>query len=218
MIKNLFALGLLGTFVFSASAGDYKPELFSSLKPVYEDDFSGSEIDLDHWQIRQGSTWEVKDGVLTGSPSPKEYQDKKVAAGDKAHAGFKPVMWLEKVPENLVVQFRVRYDGEKYHRKFPLIDVGHHVNTIVFGEDKTTLNLKKNTKEIVIEEQFLPLNEWVDVTIELKKGSMLLKVGDKKHLFEDPLIDMVGQQQIDFKGLDFGRVLIDDVKVSEGVE
>ncbi|MAS92921.1 MAG: hypothetical protein CMO55_06955 [Verrucomicrobiales bacterium] len=218
MIKNLFALGLLGTFVFSASAEDYKPELFSSIKPVYSDDFSSGEIDLDHWQIRQNSTWVVKEGVLTGSQSSKEFQEKRIAAGDKAHAGLKPVMWLEKVPENLVVHFRLRYDGKEYHRKFPLIDVGHHVNTIVFGKGKTTLNLKKNTKEIVIEKQFLPLNEWVDVTIELKKGAMLLKVGDKKHLFEDPLIDMVGQQQIDFKGLDFGETMIDDVEVFEGVE
>lgn len=218
MKHGYLLFGLLASLVSVSFANDYKPELFSSAKLLYQDDFSGGSIDTDHWQTRQGSTWVVKDGVLFGGPSPKEFQEKKVAAGDKAHAGFKPVMWLEKVPENLVVQFRLQYQGEDYHPKFPLIDVGHHVNTIIFGKDKTTLVLKKNKKTIEIPEQFLPLNEWVDVTLELKKGSLLLKVGDKKHLFEDPLIDMVDQQQIDFKNVDFGHTMIDDVKVSEGVE
>lgn len=211
---------LLALFPFAAGihAADYVPVLFKTTKLVYEDDFSGGEINTDFWQTRQGSTWKVKDGVLVGGPSPKEYQDKKVAAGDKAHAGFKPVMWLEKVPENLVVHFRLRYDAKAYHRKFPLIDVGHHVNTISFAERTTRLTLKKDKKIITLEEPFLPLNTWVDVTIELKKGEMLLKIDDRVHHFKDPLIDMVGQQQIDFKGVDHGGILIDSVKVFEGVE
>ncbi len=210
----------LGLVVVSSSlySDDYKPKLFKSTKLVYEDDFSSGEINKDFWQVRQGSTWVIKDGILTGSPSPKEFQDKKIAAGDKAHAGFKPVMWLEKVPENMVVHLRLRYDSEKYHPKFPLLDVGHHVNTLIFGEKSTRLVLKKNQKTIEVEEQFLPLNTWVDVTIELKKGVMFLKMGDKTRTFEDPLIDMVDQQQIDFKGVDFGGIQIDSVKVYEGLE
>ncbi len=207
--------------VFCASttlfADEYKPELFKSVKLVYEDDFSGGTINSDHWQTRQGSTWVVKDGILVGSPSPKEFQDKKVAEGDKAHAGFKPVMWLERVPENFVVQFRVRFDAEKYHPKFPLIDLGHHINTVNFTADATTLTLKKDKKSIKLDQQFLALNEWADVTIELKQGAMLLKINDKKHLFEDDLIDMVDQQQIDFKGVDHGEIRIDDLKVYEGI-
>ena len=58
---------------------------------------------------------------------------------------------------------------------------------------------------------------WVDVTIELTKGVMLVKIGDKKRVFKDPLIDMVDQQQIDFKGVDHGGISIDDVKVYEGL-
>ena len=211
----LFSLALSASLLW---ADDYQSELFDSTKLVYEDDFSSGKINLDHWQVRQGSTWEIKDGILTGGPSPKEYQDKKIAAGDKAHAGFKPVMWLEKVPENLVVQFRLRYDAKDYDKKFPLIDVGHHVNTISFAADSTTLTLKKNQKTIKLDEAILPLNQWVDVVIELKKGALLLKIDDKKHLFEDPLIDMVDQQQIDFKGVDFGGIRIDKVTIREGIE
>ena len=198
------------------TAEEYRPELFQSLKLVYQDDFSSGKLNTDYWQIRQGSTWVVKDGVLMGSPSPKEYQDKKVAEGDRAHAGFKPVMWLEKVPENLVVQFRVRFDAEKYAAKFPLIDVGHHFNSLNFKENLTTLTLKKDMKALPKKEVSLTLNRWANVTIELKKGTLVLKLDGKKVVFQDPLIDMVDQHQIDFKGVDHGGIQIDDVRIDEG--
>jgi hypothetical protein len=208
---------LLTSLVSNLAAEEYKPELYQSLKLIYQDDFSKCTIDTNHWQVRQGTTWVVKDGVLVGSPSPKEFQDKKVAEGDKAHAGFKPVIWLEKVPENLVVQFKVRYDAKKYDAKFPLIDVGHHVNTLIFSESETTLILKKDQKTVKVPQPLLKLNEWANVVIELKKGTLLLKIGDQKMVFSDSLIDMVDQQQIDFKGCDYGGILIDDVKVYEGI-
>jgi hypothetical protein len=207
----------IACFTSSVAGEEYRPELFQSLKLLYEDDFSSGKLDTNHWQIRQGSTWVVKDGVLVGGPSPKEYQEKKVAEGDKAHAGFKPVIFLEKVPENLVVHFRVRFDAENYAAKFPLIDIGHHFNSLNFSKNKTTLTLKNDPKSAQTKELSLPLNQWVDVSIELKKGKLLLKLDGKKALFEDSRIDMVGQQQIDFKGVDHGGIRIDNVKVYEGV-
>jgi hypothetical protein len=197
-------------------AEDYKPELFSALELVYQDSFEDASINTNFWQVRQGTTWVVKNGVLVGSPSSKEFQEKMIAKGDKAHGGLKPVIWLEKVPENLVVQFRVRFDAENYHAKFPLIDVGHHVNTLIFSDKKTTLILKKNEKTIETSDVLFPLNKWNDMTIELKKGLLLLKVNDKKTLFQDPLIDMVDQQQVDFKGVDHGGISIDNVRIYEG--
>lgn len=201
----------------SLLADDYQPELFQSTKLIYEDDFSSGKIDTNYWQTRQGSTWIIKDGVLVGSPSPKEFQDKTIAAGDKAHAGFKPVMWMEKMPENLVVHFRVKFDARDYHPKFPLIDVGHHVNTLTFAKGSTKLTLKKGKKIIPLKDLALPLHTWVNVTMELKKGAFLVKIGDQKTIIKDPLIDMVDQQQIDFKGVDHGSISIDDVKIYEGV-
>ena len=215
---KLETLGIALILVASnVTADEYKPELFQSLKLVYQDDFSGATLNTDFWQVRQSSTWTVKDGALVGGPSPKEFQDKKIAEGDKAHAGFKPVIWLEKVPENLVVQFRVRFDGDDYIPRFPLIDVGHHVQTLTFSKEKTTLSIKKNEKVISNEEMLLPINEWVDVTIELTKGKMLVTLNGKKLVVEDALIDMTDQQQIDFKGIDHGGIRIDDVKVYEGL-
>ncbi|MGY8643726.1 MAG: hypothetical protein ACKVJU_21865 [Verrucomicrobiales bacterium] len=212
-----FLIAVIATTSF-LTAGDYEPKLFKSVELIYEDDFSGGTLNTDYWQKRQGTTWAVKDGVLKGSQSPKAFQDKMIVKGDKAHAGFKPVIWLEKVPENLVVLFRVRFDSKNYQGKFPLIDIGHHINTLSFAEKRTTLILKDAEKPILLEEKFLPLNTWIDVTIELKKGVLFLKMGDKTHTFEDPSINMVDQQQIDFKGANFCEIQIDNVKVYKGIE
>ena len=209
----LAALGL--TPLHSADLPEYKPELFKSLKLIYEDDFKG-ELNKNFWEVRQNTTWAIKDGVLTGSPSAKEFQDKKKASDDPSHAGLKPVIWLKQVPENFVVAMRVRYDAKAYQKGFPLFDLGHHIHTLTFSEKATTLAIKKSVESLPTKEPLFSLNEWHDVVIELKKGAILLKVDGKKHLFESKNIDGAGQHQIDFKAVDFGSCQIDHVQLWEG--
>lgn len=194
----------------------YQPELFSSLRLVYEDSFDGGSINADFWEVRQNTTWAIKNGVLTGSPSSKEFQEKKLASNDPSHAGFKPVMWLKQVPENFVFSARVRYDAERFTPRFPLLDLGHHIHTVVFSEKATTLTIKKDVETQAVESPLFSLNEWHELVIELKNGVILLTIDGKKHRFESPNIDMTGQAQIDFKGIDFGTCQIDDVKLWEG--
>jgi hypothetical protein len=200
----------------SVEAADYQSELYQSTKLVYEDHFDGA-LNTAYWEVRQSSTWAIQDGVLTGSQSSKEFQEKMVAKGDKAHAGFKPVIWLHKVPENFVCTMRVRYDGKAYTKGFPLLDIGHHIHTITFSEKETTLTIKKDVEKKAIEAPLFSLNEWHDVAIELKKGTLLLSIDGKKHRFESANIDMTGHAQIDFKAIDFGTCQIDDVKLWEGL-
>jgi len=209
----LFALSLQAPL--HAETPAYQSELFQSTKLVYEDTFEGP-LKAEFWEVRQSSTWVIKDGVLTGSQSSQEFQEKMVAKGDKAHAGFKPVIWLKKVPENFVCTLRLRYDGEAYGKGFPLIDLGHHIHTLTFSEKATTLTLKKDVEKRVIDAPLFSLNAWHDVAIELKKGSLILSIDGKKHRFESANIDMTGQAQIDFKALDLGTCQIDHIKLWEG--
>jgi hypothetical protein len=210
----LFTLSL--TPRLPADESEYKPELFKSTKLIYADTFDAKAINTNFWEIRQSSTWAIKDGVLTGSQSSKEFQEKMIAKGDKAHAGFKPVIWLKQVPENFVCTMRVRYDAKAYQKGFPLLDVGHHIHTLTFSEKDTTLKIKKNVEMKSIAQPLFSLNEWHDVVIELKKGTLLLKIDGKKHLFESKNIDGSGQHQIDFKGVDLGICQIDHIKLWEG--
>lgn len=200
-----------------AEAPEYQPELFKSLKLVYADDFSSGKINTEFWEVRQNSTWTIKDGVLHGSESSKEFQAQKKASADPSHAGLKPVIWFKKVPENFVCTMRVRYDAKAYQKGFPLLDIGHHIHTLTFSEKATTLTIKKNVETLPVEQPLFALNQWHDVVIELKTGKLLLKVDGRKHVFESKNIDMAGQAQIDFKAVDFGTCQIDDVKLWEGL-
>tara|TARA_R110000850_G_scaffold42454_26_gene108978 strand:+ start:78 stop:362 length:285 start_codon:yes stop_codon:yes gene_type:complete len=94
------------------------------------------------------------------------------------------------------------------------------VNSFIFGSEQTTLTLQKK-KQITIEGDFFPLNQWNDVTIEIKEGAILIQVNERKEIIKDILITLQGDQdaqQIDFKGQDFGKVQIDWLKLYKGIE
>ena len=210
-------------FVTDARSDDYKPELFKAAKLIYEEQFEkdGPHKNTKQWVIRQNTQWNVKDGVLVGEIADEEYQKKMQAIGD-GHDGTRPVIFLKPVPKAFVVQMRVRYDetAKKGRNRGSLLDLGHHVNSFIFGEDQTKLTLQKK-KKIFIKGDFFPLNEWNDVTIEIKEGVLLVQVNDQKKIIRDSLITLKTDQeaqQIDFKGQDFGTVRIDWVKLYKGID
>lgn len=215
LLLFVFAASLATFLHADAPEASYQSEFFKRLKLVYADDFDG-EFNKEFWEIRQNTTWVVKDGILSGSPSSKEYQEMKKASDDPSHAGLKPVIFLRKVPENFVCAMRVRYDAKAYQRGFPLFDLGHHIHTLSFSEKGTTLAIKKNVETMTQEQPKFALNEWHDVVIELKKGAILLKIDGQKHLFESKNIDMTGHAQIDFKAVDFGTCQVDSVRLWQG--
>lgn len=87
----------------------------------------------------------------------------------------------------------------------------------IFEEKKTTLTIKKDVESLVVEAPLFTLNQWHTVAIEMKRGAMILTIDGVKHTFQSSNIDMSGQHQIDFKGVDFGGCEIDDVKLWEGL-
>jgi hypothetical protein len=216
LLRSALLLSLALHSPLHAASPDYQPELFKSTKLIYQDTFDGT-LNADFWEVRQNTTWAIKDGILTGSPSSKEFQEEKKASDDPSHAGLKPVIWLKQVPENFVITMRVRYDAPAYQKGFPLLDLGHHIHTLTFSEKATTLTIKKNVETLPVTEPLFTLNQWHDVAIELKKGAILLTIDGKKHRFDSTNIDMTGQAQIDFKAIDGGTCQIDDVKLWEGL-
>ena len=202
-------------------AAQYQPELFSSMELVYEDNFDtdGPHDVGSQWVIRQATQWNVKEGVLVGEPATEEYQ-KKMQIEDPTHDGRRPVIFLKPVPTALVIQMRLRYTGEKGEWPKAQLDLGHHVNSFIFDYEQTKLTMGRQEK-IFIEGELFPPNEWADVTIEIKEGVLLIQVNDRKEIIEHDLVTLKtdsGVQQIDFKGLDFGTIEIDWVKLYQGIE
>lgn len=205
-----------GSISIAAEKPEYQPELFAATKLIYADTFDGP-MNPDFWEVRQSTTWAVQNGVLAGGPSSPEFREQKKTSADPSHAGEKPVLWLKQVPENFVFTLRIRYDAEDYLRGLPLIDLGHHIHTFSFSKNTTTLKIRKDVEVITLPAPLFSLNEWHDVAIELKKGTILLTIDGRKHRFDSPAIDGTGHHQIDFKGIDYGSCRIDDVKLWAGL-
>ncbi|MEZ0276610.1 MAG: hypothetical protein ACAH88_16990, partial [Roseimicrobium sp.] len=55
-------LALLLVPLLQAGSPDYQPELFKNTKLVYADTFDGP-LNADFWEVRQNTTWVIKDGV-----------------------------------------------------------------------------------------------------------------------------------------------------------
>ena len=211
-------LGLLFSLTWAtAVADDYKPELFSKTKPVYADSFDGG-MRKDFWEVRPETTWTIENGVLSGKPASGAYQEKKKASRDAAHAGLRPVIWLKQIPENFICTFRVRFDGKAYQKGFPLIDIGHHIHILRFSESGTTLGIKKVVAPQALGGVPFSLNEWHTVALELKKGALLVSIDGKKQVVRNENVDMTGQNQIDFKGLEGGACQVDDIQLWEGLD
>ena len=213
---SILWIGLVGSVLLAAETSDYQPELFATTKLIYADTFDGP-MNPNFWETRQSTTWAVNNGVLTGGPSSPEFRDKKKVSADPSHAGEKPVLWLKQVPENFVCTMRIRYDAQDYLKGLPLIDLGHHIHTFSFSKNTTTLKIRKNVEVFTLPAPLFSLNEWHDVAIELKKGTILLTIDGHKHRFDSPNIDGTGHHQIDFKGIDHGSCQIDDIKLWEGL-
>lgn len=199
----------------------YQPELFSSMELVYEDDFDedGPHQVGSQWVIRQETQWNVIDGILVGGPATEEYQ-KRMQIEDPTHDGRRAVIFLKPVPEALVIQMRLRYTGEKGEWPKAQLDLGHHVNSFIFDDEQTKLTLGREEK-IFIEDELFPPNSWADLTIEIKEGKLLIQANERKEVIEHERVTLKtdrGVQQIDFKGMDFGTIEIDWVKLYEGIE
>lgn len=218
MLQKMFCMLVL-LFPIPLWSDQYQPELFKSMELVYEDDFeTDGPFKKDQWEVRQSTTWIQKNGVLHGSEATKEFQKKKLASSDPTHAGFRPVIFLKPVPENFILQVRIRYTGE-YKRKnqTPLMDLGHHLQSFLFGPEKITLALHKK-KKIELENSHFEIGKWMVITAEIKKGEMVYIVDGQKQVFKNELIDLKESLQVDFKGLDFGTTEIDWVKLYKGIE
>ena len=165
------------------------------------------------WQVKQKTVWVVKDGMLTGSPSSKEYQEHVRTEGDGIHTGERPVIILKPVPEDFVLRMRIKYEGDA---KAVKIDLGHHINSFIFTKEST--RMKCNKKATAESDIAFPVNTWGELTFEFKKGELLFGVNGKKEIIKNDAIEMTDSLQVDIKGISQGRVLIDWVELYRGIE
>lgn len=121
-------LALLSILFATSSLFCLEPIMVKKGKLIYENDFSiPSAIDKQVLNKRQNTRWEIKDGVLFGMESTKEYQDSK-----KDHKGTEPRLNLKNTPENFVIEFEIVFKGGQETTRSPFVEFGHHFARVRF--------------------------------------------------------------------------------------
>lgn len=178
-MKSVF----LSVLVFAgiSSAGEIQPLMVEASKIVYQSDFSEPEdLKKAGWKLRQGTRWDIKDGILRGQPSSPEFQAKKAH-----HKGLEPRISASMTPAEFVASFSVRFlDGEQT-AIVPFVEFGHHIVRLRFSESEG-LALLADYESLKLAEapgfRFEP-ERWYHVLVELKGDEFVAQFKDGPTLY-----------------------------------
>tara|TARA_R110000850_G_scaffold96999_12_gene202677 strand:+ start:4174 stop:4878 length:705 start_codon:yes stop_codon:yes gene_type:complete len=109
-----FALLLLIT---SPLAGEETPDVSPAISQpgelLFSSDFDGDTIPSE-WVPLHGTQWSIVDGALQGQPSTREFQERRIADGNKSHSGGTPSSRLMVEVDDCIMLLRFKYsDGLK---------------------------------------------------------------------------------------------------------
>ena len=199
----------------SAQVPPFQSYLFEKGTLVYSDDFD-STFDLERWEPRSGTRWEVREGLLIGRPSSCEFQEAHKEESDD-HRGLGPVIRLNHLPGNFICHMRFKFEGEGFQAARPKLDIGHHINNLFFRKGGYSLKLSGGERFEDRQSGF-KLNEWTDLVIELKEGKLLLVLNGHQRLFVSDQASMKGRDEFTFKALmsPQSRLVFDYVRLWTG--
>ncbi|MCH2204270.1 MAG: hypothetical protein MK132_00140 [Lentisphaerales bacterium] len=206
---KIFVLALI---VLLTSCQSHGVKAFPSLfldkgKLYFSEEFNGDKLPK-VFEARSGSTTSTKNSILT------------VVNNDKKN-GARPVIHCNKIPQESVCNMRIKMTGGSYTPKNPWLDVGGgHRNHFRFKEDMVLFSsedkpLEKRKINNKRHGNMLPLNEWLNVTIEIKKGKIGLSINGKTEVYEGANIETGDRLKIAMKAIPKGKLLIDLIRIWE---
>lgn len=151
------------------------------LQMDFEKDFVVKKGDK-FFALGQGTTWEAKNGVLVGTESSPEYQAKKKAQGN-GHLGTAPRLQFPDSPKDVILKYSFKIDGGKKTKLLPMIEAGHHLRRIYFGDAGSKI-LVDHEKTTIAESDFvLQAGKWYHVMLEIKDNEFLVRFQDGPKLY-----------------------------------
>lgn len=178
----IFAIGgiLMPHSGMGEEANRLIPVLAETGEVFLEEDFEKDYVvEKGHpiFRLGQGTTWESKGGLLVGTQSSPEYQAKKKAQGN-GHLGTAPRLQFFGSPKDVIIKYSFKISGGKFTNLLPIIEAGHHLRRIYFGEEGSKI-LVDHEKTTIAESDFvLKLDQWYHVMVEIKDNEFLVRFQD----------------------------------------
>ncbi len=178
---------LLGSFFLlavnsSLALAQPKPLIAVPGEAVVHDDFSKAHpLDKEVWQRRQGTRWEIENGVLRGQQSSPEFQ-----ASRKDHFGYEPRLSIPVTPAEFVASFSIRFIDGKETSIVPFIEFGHHICRVRFSKEGASLLAEKESLKLDEASDFVwESGKQYRMTAEMKDAQFVLQIEDGPTLFAE---------------------------------
>ncbi|MGB7346697.1 MAG: hypothetical protein WBD20_20920 [Pirellulaceae bacterium] len=176
---------LLTQFASGADTNTLTPVLAKPGKVHLEMDFDEDFVvkkNHQFFKLGQGTTWQAKGGMLVGTESSPEYQAKKKAQGN-GHLGTAPRLQFPNSPKDVILKYSFRIVGGKGTKLLPMIEAGHHLRRIYFGDEGSQI-LVDHEKTTIAENDFvLQTDKWYHVMLEIKDNEFLVRFQDGPTLY-----------------------------------
>jgi hypothetical protein len=159
-----------------------KPMMVIPDQVVVREDFAKPfDLASAKWTPRQGTTWEVVDGVLRGHSSSPEFRE-----GQKDHFGYEPRILNASLPKEFMAEFSLRMVGGSHTTISPFIAFGHHVCRLRFGVNGPFMLAAHESLLVARTKDYRPkLDEWLHIHAEQKNDEIVVRFLDGPAIYAE---------------------------------
>jgi hypothetical protein len=199
----------------SAKEPAFKSGLFQNGKLVYSDDFNG-ELNRERWGTKGTK---IVDGTLIVEPQFTNREEAMKKLKRDHHLGLEPVGHLNQIPEQFVCHLRYKFEKPKLTPGRPSFQIGHHMISLgILEGGGHRIKLPNDGPSFAEPDSEMALNEWIDLIIEYKKGTIRITVNGVGKTYEHEKVTIENPkaqngQRFTFKGGEVCRILFDSVRL-----
>jgi len=212
---------LLCLFTFEASAAGppaFKSESFKTGTLIYSDEFDG-EIDRGRWGVPTKDK-QIADGKLIVSAKFKSKEEAMRVLKRDHHLGLEPIVHLNGIPERFVCHLRYKFVTDKLTSGRPSVQIGHHMIGLGYLEGGGHRVKLPDGPSFGEPESGMQLGEWIDLTIEYRKGEITIGVNGYSKTYKHEAVTIINEKdklgpRFTFKGGPNCRIVFDSVRLWE---
>lgn len=211
-----FVLGSLSLTV-SAEENRLEPVLANPGKVHLKMDFNKDfTVEKGHkfFKLGQGTRWGAKGGMLVGTESSPEYQAKKKLK-KKGHLGTTPRLQFPNSPKDVIIKYSFKIEGGKKTKLIPMIEAGHHLRRIYFGDDGSKILVDHEKTTIADDDFVLELGKWYHIMLEIVGDEFLVRFQDGPTIYgKDPGVGVkFANYNIGITATNKGTMYIDNMTI-----
>jgi len=200
-----------------AAGPKFKSELFKTGKLVYSDDFDGA-LNREYWGAPKGK--KIEGGKLIVGPQFANREEAMKKLKRDHHLGLEPVAHLNRIPEKFVCHLRYKWEKPELTPGRPSFQIGHHMISLGILEGGGHRIKLPDGPSFPEPKSGMKLNEWIDLVIEYKKGTIHIEVNGhgKTHRHAKVTIENKKDKhgpRFTFKGGPECRIVFDSVRLWE---